>query len=99
MKILERFARWIGEVGPSPGFVAFNAHCWFAVFAVSAASRAGVPPIVAGVGWLAVFAAKEFWFDLKYEKPKQDWLDSVEDFLGYAAGIILGIGLSGLHIL
>ena len=65
MKILTRFATWIGEVGPSPGFVAFNAHCWFAVVALCVTIRNGIKPVPAGLGWFAIFAAKEFWFDLK----------------------------------
>lgn len=85
MTVLRKVTAWLGKLGPNPAFVAANAHCWFA-FSVLA---------IAPSPWTVAFAvvaalAKEFWWDLKFEVPKQTWLDSLEDFAGYAAGILLG---------
>ncbi|MHB8414604.1 MAG: hypothetical protein ACYDDA_03710 [Acidiferrobacteraceae bacterium] len=91
MSIFTKFADWIGKVGPSPGFVAFNAHCWFAVFVVSETIRAGLPAPIASAAALALAIVKEFWFDLRYEKPAQSVFDSAGDLMGYIAGILFGI--------
>ena len=46
------------------------------------------------VAFVVVFnvlaAAKEFWYDLRYELPKQTLDDSALDFFGYCAGIVIG---------
>ncbi len=91
MSIFTRFADWIGRVGPSPGFVAFNAHCWFAAFVVSTAIRAGGPATPVAIGAYLLAVGKEFWFDLRYEKPRQTWEDSAGDLIGYTAGILIGV--------
>ncbi len=39
-----------------------------------------------------ILALKEFWFDLRYEaNPPQTFDMSLEDFAGYATGLILGM--------
>ena len=91
MSIFTRFAEWIGKIGPSPGFVALNAHCWFAGFVVSTVIRAGIPAVPAAIGALALALAKEFGFDLRYEFPRQTIEDSAGDLVGYIIGIILGV--------
>ncbi len=96
MSNVTRFATWIGKIGPSPGFVAFNAHCWFAAFVVATAIRAGLPALPTAILAVALAAAKEFWFDLKYETPKQTVEDSAGDIGGYLAGIIVGVLAGGI---
>lgn len=99
MGIWTKFATWIGKVGPSPGFVAFNAHCWFAAFMVSWALDAGwSPPLVVFLA-VAIPAGKEFWFDLKYETPRQSVLDSVEDFIGYMLGTGVAFAMAILKLI
>lgn len=84
-------ARLIAELGEDPLFIAFNAHCWFAFAIVSTASIHGYPFQAAGICAIAA-GLKEFWFDATYEHdPPQTFWDNLEDFGGYAAGIILGL--------
>ncbi len=49
--------------------------------------------ITLGVGLIAA-SAKEFWYDLKYEIPKQTFMDSFMDFGFYALGGLIGLGLA-----
>lgn len=77
---------WVAKVGESPDFVAFMAHSGFAYFCV----HHGLP------WWLALIlaAAKEFVFDIRYEKnPPQTYTDGALDFMGYAVGVGLGVWL------
>lgn len=84
MSYWNRITTWLGKLGPNPTFVAANAHCWFA-FSVLAVA----PSIWTAAAAVLIAGAKEFWWDLKYETPKQTWLDSTEDFAGYLGGIVL----------
>ena len=49
--------------------------------------------ITLGIG-IGVAAAKEFWYDMKYEIPKQTWADSGMDFGFYMLGAAVGLGLA-----
>jgi hypothetical protein len=56
-----------------------------------------------GVGWhpsVFVFLAgciaaalKEFWYDMKYELPRQTWSDSIMDFTFYVIGGCVGFNI------
>ncbi len=82
----------IAKLGTNLDFVAFNAH-WGVVFAVLAFYPHMWLAIV-----LAAFAAwKEFYFDAKYEVPKQTFLNNLTDFTGYALGIALAIFRFKMH--
>jgi hypothetical protein len=48
--------------------------------------------IVLAIGVVAA-AIKEFWFDLRFELPKQTWGDSIMDFGFYMLGAAIGVGL------
>lgn len=62
--------------------------------------------IVCGAGWtpvivvtvigVAAASAKEFWYDMKYELPKQTWADSLMDWAFYMLGAGVGWGMSAL---
>ena len=84
MTYLRRLTAWVGRIGPNPTFVAANAHCWFAFSVLSV-----MPSKWTAVGAVIAALAKEFWWDLRFETPKQTWLDSLEDFAGYLVGILL----------
>jgi hypothetical protein len=36
---------------------------------------------------------KEFWYDMKYELPKQTWADSAMDFVFYFLGALVAVGV------
>jgi hypothetical protein len=42
---------------------------------------------------LALLSAtiKEFWYDAKYELPRQTWKDNLLDFSMYCVGVFIGI--------
>jgi hypothetical protein len=46
------------------------------------------------VALVAAAAIKEFWYDLRYELPKQTLADSGMDFAFYLVGGALGLGLA-----
>jgi hypothetical protein len=81
----------VAQITESPGFVTFNAHCWFActwTFLLLHVSH-NRPWTLAGLLLLAAW--KEFWFDIHYETtPPQTFADGWSDFVGYATGIVLG---------
>jgi len=85
--------------GNSPDFVAFNAHCFGAAFILTAISSLTNVSVHLLLALLILYAAiKEFWFDATYEIPKQTLNDNVQDFVGYAVGGVLAIGLHYLLI-
>lgn len=49
--------------------------------------------IVLGIG-VAAAAVKEFWYDMKFELPKQSWGDSAMDFGFYMLGGAVGMGVA-----
>lgn len=67
----------------TPGFIAFNAHCWFA-YAVVITFPAMLWYMVGGA------VLKEFYIDAHFETG-QTFADNLQDFAGYAAGIILAV--------
>lgn len=69
----------------TPAFVAFQAHCWFAYALVLTFFH---PWVIAA----AVLAAgvKEFYVDKHFEVG-QSFDDNLQDFFGYAAGIVLAV--------
>jgi divalent metal cation (Fe/Co/Zn/Cd) transporter len=63
------------------------------LLATTALLFGAVPSMIAlGVGVVAA-AIKEFWYDMKYELPKQTWDDSLMDFGFYVLGAAAGSGL------
>lgn len=56
-----------------------------------------IPCATFGVG-LLLAGVKEFWYDMKYELPKQTWADSGMDFCFYALGGMVGVTISGLTL-
>ena len=82
----------IARLGENPTFIAAMAHTWFA-FAVVTVLAHYLPTVLVVVACLALAAGKEFWFDLKYETtPPQTVMDSLIDFIGYAAGMAIAVG-------
>jgi hypothetical protein len=75
---------FIARVGTSPSWITDNAHFWFA-YAVVLTSRQAwmVLPVI------LLALVKEFWFDAKFEVPKQTFADNMTDFLGYTLGSIV----------
>lgn len=81
-------AAWIADIGENPNFVAFQAHMWFA-FALVYGLKLGMIGVVTILG---AAAAKEFYFDIKFEQdPPQTIKDGLLDFAGYASGVVLGV--------
>jgi hypothetical protein len=81
---------WIARLGQNMQFVAFVGHACFAALVVEHSGR---------FLWYAVAfftiggAVKEIW-DIHYEHdPPQTVLDSLEDFLGWALGALIGVML------
>jgi hypothetical protein len=58
-----------------------HAPFWFAFSVVAISHRPWVALAVAGLA-----AIKEFWFDARYEIPKQTFQDNFADWTGYIAG-------------
>lgn len=77
---------FVAKVGVNPYFIAFNAHCGTTAF-LTLCTRGSAWFIVVA---LALAAYKEFVFDAQNEVPKQTTLDNLTDWLGYAAGAVLG---------
>ena len=80
----------IAKIGESPAFVIAMAHAWFACSVMLILDHWGVSVFVSAPLCVALAAAKEFWFDLHYEKtpPQTVWM-SASDFSEYLAGIVL----------
>jgi len=75
----------------TPAFVAFQAHCWFAYAAVYTAMSFSVASNGAIIATAALAAGiKEFYIDKHFEDD-QSFLDNLQDFAGYAAGIALAV--------
>ena len=82
---------FIARIGTDPQFVAFNAHWGFAFFAVVVAQKYGFNAVGVATGIVLTAAVKEFWFDARYEVPKQTFADNLEDFFGYFIGATMGV--------
>lgn len=80
----------IAKIGESAAFVTAMAHAWFACSVMLILGHWGISVFVSAPLCVALAAAKEFWFDLRYEKtPPQTVLMSTSDFAEYLAGIVL----------
>jgi hypothetical protein len=69
----------------TPAFIAFQAHCWFA-YAIVHTFHYGWVPYAA----LAAAGVKEFYVDKHFEVG-QTFDDNLEDFAGYATGVVLAL--------
>jgi hypothetical protein len=83
--------KWMND----PTFLAQSAHFFGAVATVMTAAHffgktGGL--ITAGV-FTAAALVKEFWYDLKYEIPKQSFGDSALDFAFYGIGLVLSTAI------
>ena len=74
---------FIARVGVSPEWIAAQAHIWFAYAVVHTFGYAAIAPMVIAAG------VKEFYFDARYEVPKQTATDNWTDFAGYCLGVVL----------
>ncbi len=96
---MKKIIAWIGEIGPSPNFVAFQAHCWYAACMVMVSILLfKITPLMTIIMANASIIWKEFWFDLRYEKPAQTIVDGFRDTEGYECGVLIGIIFSFLII-
>ena len=87
---MSKLTALISGIGENPKFIAFMAHSGVAATVLLLFSgwhqyaAAGAAVIAAG--------AKEFIYDLKYEKtPPQTLADSTGDFIGYLTGIAFAL--------
>jgi hypothetical protein len=85
---MSTLSNFIASIGQNQKFILFMAHSGFAYFVVSLFS--GLHQYIAAGICLVVFAAKEFWFDVKYEL-NQTIADGANDFSGYVAGIAIAL--------
>jgi hypothetical protein len=79
--------KWMND----PTFLAQSAHFFGAVAVImSFCHFLGKPGGLIAAGILVAAAAvKEFWYDLKFELPKQTLKDSALDFTFYMVGIVV----------
>lgn len=86
---------FIARVGVNPYWITANAHFWFAAALVLGTHLLGGNAQIAVAIIAIAAAAKEFWFDARYEVPKQTFLDNATDFAGYVAGAVLALTICG----
>jgi hypothetical protein len=83
--------KWMND----PTFLAQSAHFFGAMATIMTVAhftgRTG-GLITAGV-FTAAAIVKEFWYDLKYELPKQSFADSFLDFTFYMVGVGLAAAI------
>ncbi len=92
MSAWRNLAAQVGKIGEMPAFITAMAHCWFAFSFLAVAARYGLTLWVAAPLFVALAAAKEFFFDLKFETtPPQTIFSSAEDFAEYMLGVLLSI--------
>ena len=89
MSLWQRIAQWIATTGLNITFRTFIAHAGFSYFVMSWAPGGWRWVATAVIVLVALW--KEFWFDMKYEVPKQSIVDGITDFTGYTTGVILGL--------
>lgn len=82
----------IAKIGESPAFITAMAHAWFACSVMLILGHWGLTAWISAPLCVALAAAKEFWFDLRYEKtpPQTVWM-SASDFSEYLAGIVVAV--------
>ena len=83
----------IAALGENENFVAFNAHWGFAFFVLTVAQHFHAPMDWVVGAAVVLAAAKEFYFDPKYETapPQNVWPDGAMDFAGYMTGVGLAL--------
>lgn len=89
----------------NPQYLAQVGHLFGAGFVLvvtgmlSLALGAGWAPVLAVlVAGVALAALKEFWYDMKWELPRQTWGDSLMDFAFYVLGALVGVGAFALAL-
>ncbi len=82
----------IAKIGESQDFVTAMAHAWFACSVMLILGHWGVTAWISAPLCVALAAAKEFVYDLRYEKtpPQTVWM-SAADFAEYLAGIVVAV--------
>ncbi len=92
MSTWRNIAAQVGKIGETPAFITAMAHMWFAFSALAVAARYGLTLWVAVPLFVGLAAAKEFFFDLKFEiTPPQTVFTSAEDFAEYMLGVVAAI--------
>jgi hypothetical protein len=92
---MSKLFAYIAALGQSIQFVAFWAHLGVSGLLVILAYKLGFGPYMVGT-ILAGGAIKEYYFDARYENnPPQTFLDNSEDFVGWLAGVAVGLRLKG----
>jgi hypothetical protein len=71
----------------TPGFIAFNAHCWAAYALVFTFHHWWV---VAAV--IVSAGIKEFYID-KHDEVAQSFRDNLTDFAGYMTGVVAALAM------
>ncbi len=85
--------QYLAQVGHSlGGYAVITTSILFSM----ATGTGCVPTIIVTVLGVAAAAVKEFWYDMKFELPKQTWTDSLMDFGFYMLGALVGWGMSGI---
>ncbi|OYV62961.1 MAG: hypothetical protein B7X03_03640 [Parcubacteria group bacterium 21-58-10] len=80
----------ISGTGQNSTFVTAMAHAGAAFFLGTLAIHWGAGLLASCLVLSAVFALKEFWYDLRYElDPRQTLMDSTVDYGGYLLGLAL----------
>lgn len=86
------FSKWINFLNGSPYFVSFQVHCWIACTLAYHLGK-NFPwllwPIV--VGFAALTAWKEFYWDHKNEPDHNAWPQGATDFGSYQFGVLLAL--------
>jgi hypothetical protein len=90
---VNKLTAFIATTGTNPEFVAFMAHMWFAYAVVKTSGH-----YLVALPVLALAAFKEFYFDARYESPKQTFRDNLTDWLGYTTGALLACGALALKV-
>ena len=92
MSLLRTVAAAVAKVGETPNFITAMAHMWFACSVMLVLEHWGVTASVSAPLCVALAAAKEFVFDMRYETtPAQTFFMSAADFAEYLAGIAVAI--------
>lgn len=76
-------------------FLAYSVISTVALFSLAFEYPTGPVEIALSIGVIAA-AIKEFFYDMRYELPKQTWGDSIMDFAFYLLG---GAVSTGVYVL
>lgn len=92
MNILQRIGSWIDWFNTNPVMQSINIHGLFGLALISILARHfALTPLI--LTYVAITAGKEYWFDARYETPKQDFKGSSIDFSGYMLGMASALAL------